>query len=97
MLLNSSDLASIHRYCSHHRPLLERSVQAGCFSCGETFAPSEITEWMHDGDQPDAAPDGETAKCPRCGAGAVLPSAAPITLDARMFAALRSYWFSGPH
>jgi hypothetical protein len=97
MLLNSADLASIHRYCSHHRPLLERSAAAGCFSCGATFAPSDIKEWIREDDGTAAGGADETAKCPHCGVDAVLPSAAPIMLDARMLAALRSYWFSGPH
>jgi hypothetical protein len=95
MLLNSADLASIHRYCSHHRPLLEESAQAGCFSCGATFAPSEITEWV--GDEEAGRDAADTARCPHCGIEAVLPSAAPVMLDARMLSALRQYWFSGPH
>jgi DNA-directed RNA polymerase subunit RPC12/RpoP len=97
MLLNSADLASIHRYCSHHRPLLERSAHAGCISCGATFAPAEIREWVR-GEESSAARDAdETAKCPRCGVDAVLPSAAPVALDARTLAALQAYWFKGAH
>ncbi|MEX2182034.1 MAG: hypothetical protein WD771_08330 [Gemmatimonadaceae bacterium] len=95
MLLTSTDLESIHRYCSHHRPLLEQSSQAGCFCCGATFAPTEIKEWIHEGGAAGGENAGETAKCPHCGVDSVLPSAAPITLDSRMLAALQAYWFSG--
>ncbi len=97
MLLNSADLASIHRYCSHHRPLLEQSSQAGCMHCGATFEPSEIREWVCDGVGSEPSEEGETARCPRCGVESVLPSAAPVTLDPRLLSALQSYWFRGVH
>ncbi len=97
MLLNSADLASIHRYCSHHRPLLERSSHAGCISCGASFAPAEIREWVRDDAGAPGSDAAETAKCPRCGVDAVLPSAAPVSLDARTFRALQAYWFKGAH
>lgn len=95
MLLRSTDLEAIHRYCSCHRPLVERSSHAGCLSCGATFAPSEIREWINESDGHRGHVRGETAKCPRCGTDAVFPSAVPIMLDARMLAALQSYWFGG--
>lgn len=85
MLLRQTDLDAIHRYCTHHRPLLERSASAGCISCGASFAPAEIKDWV----------DSDTAKCPRCGVDSVLPSAAPVMLDERMLHAMRTYWFTG--
>lgn len=93
MLLNQSSLESVHRFCHRNRPLLEKSSSAGCVHCGATFTPAEIREWVR-----EAGPDGpasETAKCPRCGTDSVLPSAAPVLLDARTLAAIQAYWFSG--
>ena len=94
MLLDQGSLGSIHRYSHRHRPLVEQSKSAGCFHCGATFAPAEITEWIEEHDAVGAA-EGETAKCPRCGYDAVLPSAAPIALDEHLLAAVRSYLFAG--
>lgn len=95
MLVNAAELTAIHRYCSHHRELLERSTQAGCVRCGATFSPAEITEWIVDGDGAPGGERGETAKCPKCGFGAVLPSAAPVALTPAMLSAIQRYWFSG--
>lgn len=73
-----ADLESIWRYCTHHRDLIVRSDQAGCFHRGAIFPATEITEWI---DEQPAKPsgtvtaDGVTALCPRCGMDAVLPSA----------------------
>jgi DNA-directed RNA polymerase subunit RPC12/RpoP len=92
MLVNAADLAAVHRYCSDHRELMDRSSQAGCIQCGATFAPSEVREWIRAG---DGRTEGETAKCPRCGTDAVLPSAAPVALTPAMLSALQRYWFSG--
>lgn len=91
MLLDHHALETIHRYCSHHRQLLKESATAGCISCGASFKPAEIREWVAE------RSDGmeETAKCPRCGIDAVLPSAAPVALDERTLAALQTFWFGG--
>jgi hypothetical protein len=86
MLLTQSSLESIHRFSHRHRPLVEQSKSAGCFHCGATFAPADVTTWID---------DGETACCPKCGLDAVLPSAAPVFIDTHLLAALQKYWFSG--
>ena len=91
---DSADLHSIHRYSSNHRDLLAQSDQAGCFYCGQLFAPKQIAEWI-DGAyvETGAAADGVTALCPGCGIDAVLPSAAPIQLDASLLNEMREFWF----
>jgi hypothetical protein len=58
------------------------------------FSPTEIEDWV-DGPQQatgDTA-DGVTALCPRCGIDAVLPSAAPIRLDAALLADMHQRCF----
>jgi hypothetical protein len=103
MLLTSAHLESIQRYCAHHKPLMEESTRAGCLSCGASFAPAEVKEWIDETRSADAArvttdgpiPDDATAKCPKCGATSVLPSAAPVALDPATLAAIQAYWFSG--
>lgn len=94
MLLNESSLESIHRFCTGNRALLEQSSSAGCFCCGETFAPSDIREWHRTGNAATSANASETATCPHCGQEAVLPSAAPVMLTPRQLAAIKSFWFS---
>ena len=95
-MLNSADRESIHKYCTVNRELLERSERAGCFYCEQIFAPSEISEWV-DGPyiETGSMDDGVTALCPRCGIDAVLPSAAPIPLNAGLLADMRQAWFGG--
>lgn len=93
MLLNHSSLEAIHRFCTSNRPLMERSSSAGCICCGATFAPSEVRNWVPEYDPVTRQRTGETASCPRCGKDSVLPSAAPVTLNAHLLAAMQSYWF----
>lgn len=89
-----ADLESIHRYSGHHRELLARSERAGCFYCRRLFDAAEVEEWV-DGGQRETGDtrDGVTALCPRCGIDAVLPSAAPIRLDADLLAAMHAHFF----
>jgi hypothetical protein len=91
---DSADLRSIHRFSDHHRELLTRSDRAGCFYCGQFFAPAEIEEWI-DGLQVETGDtaDGVTALCPRCCIDAVLPSAAPMRLDAPLLDEMHQFWF----
>lgn len=93
-MLKRADLESIHKHSSRHRDVLARSDQAACFHCQAFFNPAEIVEWI-DGAQVDTgdAADGVTALCPRCGIDAVLPSAAPFSLDAAVLAQMHQYWF----
>ena len=98
MLLNQSSLEAIHHFCTANRPLLEQSSSAGCLCCGATFAPNEILEWVSELDTVTQQQTGETASCPRCGIDSVLPSAAPVSLNPQLLAAMQSYWFgaTGP-
>jgi len=91
---NTGDLESIHKHASRHRDLLLDSGRAGCFYCMAVFDPSEITDWI-DGRQVETGriEDGVTALCPRCGIDAVLPSAAPITLDDQMLTDMHQHFF----
>lgn len=97
MLLNQSSLEAIHHFCTANRPLLEQSSSAGCLCCGATFTPNEILEWVPEVDAATQQPLGETAACPRCGIDSVLPSAAPVSLNPQMLAAMQSFWFGSRH
>lgn len=97
MLLNQSSLEAIHHFCTANRSLLEESSSAGCLCCGATFAPNEILEWVPAVDPVTRQPQGDTAACPRCGIDSVLPSAAPVSLNPQMLAAMQSFWFGSSH
>ena len=95
-MLTPAELESIHKYSDDHRELIARSERAGCFYCEQFFVPGEIVDWV-DGRQVETGStyDGVTALCPRCGIDAVLPSAAPIPLNADVLAEMRRHWFDG--
>lgn len=46
----------------NHKTELQEMVKCGCFSCRCIFDYEDITEWIE---------DGQTAKCPDCGAVSV--------------------------
>jgi hypothetical protein len=76
---------------------MEQSKSAGCVFCGATFAPAEIQEWIAERDPITGREAAETAKCPKCGTDSVLPSAAPVMLNARVLSAMQAYLFKGAH
>jgi hypothetical protein len=69
-------LAEHWRRSHRHRAAIEASARCGCFSCGHTFSPAQIEEWIDEPAQParNLQPEqGCTAICPRFGLDAVLP------------------------
>lgn len=71
------DVNALRQHARDNRALLDDSDRAGCFRCGALFSPRAIENWEggREVESGDLA-DGDTALCPRCGAAAVLPSAA---------------------
>ena len=70
----------------------ERAVRAkacGCFHCGETFAPGEITRYAVEVD------GRRTAHCPRCGIDAVLTDMDSLPLTDGLIAEMKARFFSG--
>jgi hypothetical protein len=82
----NSEFHSAHYDCSLHRKAMERSERVGCFYCLRLFQPSDITEWID---------NGETALCPYCGIDAVLPDSAAISPE--FLKAMHDYWFEIRH
>lgn len=101
MLRSLATLKAIHKFSSQHRELIEASDRAGCFYCGQEFAPSEIVDWVDlppgsDVALEDELAHGVTALCPRCGIDSVLPSAAPIEWDDTLLRDMRHQYFGHP-
>jgi hypothetical protein len=93
-MLSLADQESLHRLSSKNRDMLARSSRAGCFYCGEFFAPAEITDWV-DGRQVEtgSTADGVTALCPRCGIDAVIPEVDGLVLSKELLVEMRAHWF----
>lgn len=79
------DHIAAHKHCSLHRVELERSELCGCFYCFSTFPPSQITEWID---------DGQTAMCPFCPVDAVVGSASGYPITREFLEKMNAYWFS---
>jgi len=79
-------LDAAHKHSIRHRQELERSAVCGCFYCGETFAPSEITDWCD---------DKGTALCPTCGIDSIIGSASgyPVS-EKRFLRSMHERWFA---
>ena len=75
-----------HAHCADHRDEMQNSTIAGCFYCCETFPPSEIDEWID---------DGQCAMCPRCGIDSVIGDASGFPIaDKRFLQEMNGFWFS---
>jgi hypothetical protein len=97
MIADAAFLDKAHARCSRHRGELEASETCACFYCCETFAPSQISEWIED-HWKDGAPmepaDNWTAICPHCGIDSVVGSASGLPVnDPTFLQAMHDYWF----
>jgi hypothetical protein len=84
MAFASSTLEALHRQCIRHRSEIESAARCGCFNCGATFGPGDITDWVD---------EGTTALCPRCGIDSLLPEQASQPLTPALLEAMHEYWF----
>jgi hypothetical protein len=73
-----------HQLSIHHRTDILRSERCGCFYCLRIFLPSEIEEWVD---------DGQTALCPYCGIDSVLGSASGIEISQDFLGQMRERYF----
>lgn len=80
-----ASILGAHGHSSKHRAEVLASAVCGCFFCTETFATTEITEWV-DNDQ--------TAICPLCYVDSVIgeKSGWPVQ-DQEFLIAMNRYWF----
>ena len=91
-----TDLELAHKHSIRHRAEILNSTVCGCFYCGATYSPGEITDWT---DWPDGTPEGfeaeygETALCPRCGIDSVIGSASGFPISEDFLASMRVRWF----
>lgn len=95
MAFSEVDLVSYWRHSFRNRRAIEASDACGCFSCGATFSPSQIREWIDEPAQPELGLSAArlcTATCPTCTFDAVLPGSV-VPLSADLLAAMRLRFF----
>ena len=80
----ADDQVLAHKHSSLHRPELERSSICGCFYCLSIFPPSEIVEWVD---------DGQTAICPKCPVDSVIGSASGYPITKEFLQRMHDHWF----
>lgn len=76
MVLNPHAIRDAYKRSSGHLREVLGSGRCGCFHCLETFAPSEVREWI------DAE---QTALCPSCGIDSVIGDASGYPAGDRGF------------
>ncbi len=90
------DVVAAHKHSSNHCDEVMGSDLCGCFHCIETFAPSDVSEWV---DWPTGTPDdlkiakGTTAMCPHCEIDSVIGSASGYTIEPAFLARMQRRWF----
>ncbi|HOY54691.1 MAG TPA: cytoplasmic protein [Opitutaceae bacterium] len=81
------DYYRAHQYSSCHRKQIERSEVCGCFYCLSVFPPTQIEEWLREGDG--------TALCPECSIDSVIGSASGFPITREFLQKMHDYWFAG--
>ncbi|MDB9496457.1 cytoplasmic protein [Spirulina major CS-329] len=78
-----------HAHSIRHYDEIQRSDTCGCFYCCQIFPPSQIKEWVQDGDRPA----DQTALCPHCGIDSIISSASGYPITAAFLHRMHDYWF----
>ena len=78
------EILDAHKHSSKHRDEVLRSERCGCFYCLQIYAPSEIVEWID---------DGQTALCPHCPVDSVIGSASGYPITKEFLEQMHRYWF----
>lgn len=76
-----------HKHSSQHRAEIEKSEKCGCFYCFHIFSPSEIEDWID---------DGQTASCPYCWIDSVIGDKSGFPITKEFLEEMHEHWFK-PH
>lgn len=83
---NNPDYIEAHKFCCHHREMLEKDNRCGCFNCLNIFNPSEIEEWLD-------CDIGHTALCPYCGIDSVIGESSGYPITKEFLKKMQDKWF----
>lgn len=84
------DLELAHKFCSNHKPELEKDRMCGCFYCLKIFNPAEIKEWIVDDNPIDRR---GTALCPYCGIDSIIGESSGFPITRKFLEAMYERWF----
>ncbi len=74
------DPIDAHKWAVRNRSDLNKSDLCGCFHCLEVFPPSQIHNWID---------DGETALCPKCSVASVIGSISAYPIERTFLSKMR--------
>ncbi len=74
-----------HKHCTDNKKALQGDTVCGCFYCLAVFAPTEIKDWIAEGDG--------TAVCPYCGIDSVIGESAGYPITKEFLSQMRAHWF----
>jgi NAD-dependent SIR2 family protein deacetylase len=79
-----SDVVAAHSHSRGNRAHLGESATCGCFYCLAIYPPTEIVEWID---------EGQTALCPRCGIDSVLAEGSGCPMSPAFLEKMHARWF----
>ncbi len=79
-----------HKFCSNHKPNLEKYRICGCFNCLKIYSPSKIKEWLIANTPADWR---GTAICPYCGVDSVIGESSGYPITKKFLAGMKEAWF----
>ncbi len=91
-MIEAAKLKDYHNFSSHHYEDILKSEICGCFYCEEMFPPSEIEDWITEGEHNLRGP-GKTALCPYCMIDSVLGDGSGIEINAALLRDMKQMWF----
>jgi hypothetical protein len=92
MTFDDAFLDAAHKHSFANRAELKGSQFCGCFSCFAIFPPSDIWEWIQEGDDQD-----RTGFCPYCMLDTVIGDASGLPVqDEDLLSAMNEKFFGGP-
>jgi len=80
----SINLELMHKSSFNNKKIISKSKQCGCFYCFALFSPSEIKDWVD---------EGNTSLCPRCGMDSVIGDAVGIEVNKELLTEMKEKHF----
>jgi hypothetical protein len=96
------DVTLAHAHCRSNRAELLGSEICGCFCCLGVFPPSEIVDWIDEGDVPLFRGNvlvrvndkrEQSAMCPKCGIDSVIGSRSGYPITIEFLGRMKERWF----
>ena len=88
----TNQLDLIHKKSGWHEEEIQSSSTCGCFYCLDIYPPSEIEEWIEEGEETIPG-KGKTAICPKCGIDAVLPESSDYEMSIEFLKVMNEAYF----